>query len=254
MLTKNLILSLGLALSSASLLAAPFEGTARFKTLGSESKGAKEMDFSIKGEKFRLDIDQGGHKATVIMDSKAKQAVTIVSERKAYMVMSLDRKGAATEEAKPAGKLVKTGKTETIAGYKAEEWDFEGGEPKTSIWGTQELGGWSPVSDPRGRGPQLEIPAELKDGNFFPLRVVGEHGGMEAVKVTKKSLPASLFEVPEGYEAMELGAFGGLPPAGAKGSKDPSAEQQKLMMERMKRLSPEQRAMMEKMMKEQGGR
>ena len=252
MSTKSLILSLSLALSSASLLAAPFEGTARFKTLGTESKGAHEMEFSIKGDKFRIDIDQGGHKVAVIMDSRAKQAVTIINERKAYMVMKLDGQGAASDKAKPAGKLVKTGKTETIAGYKAEEWAFEGGEPKTHIWGTQDLGGWSPVSDPRGRGPQMEIPAELKDGNFFPLRVVGEHGGMEAVKVTKKSLAASLFEVPEGYEAMEMGAFGGMPPGGAKGSGEPSAEQKKMMMERMKNLSPEQRAMIEKMMKEQG--
>jgi hypothetical protein len=251
---KRLLLSASLVLASTALIAASFEGVATYKVLGKEGKdGPKELSFSIKGDKFRTDMDHNGHQASMIMNNKTKEMITLMPERRAYMLMKMDGRLAKGDKAKHAAKLVKTGKTETIAGYKAEEWSIEGAEHKTSVWGTKELGGWAFNGGPKGHGADMDLPDELKDGSFFMLRVVGEKGGgMEATKVEKKSLDDSLFEVPAGYQKMEMGAMmgGGEGHGMGAGMTD---EQKKRMFEKMKNMTPEQRAMMEKMFKGKGG-
>lgn len=63
---------------------------------------------------------------------------------------------------------------------------------------------------------------------------------MELVRAQKKSLSASLFQVPPDYKETGL-AVGGLTP-----------EQEKAMSEALKRMSPEQRRQYEEMMKRHG--
>jgi hypothetical protein len=223
------------------LSAAPFEGIARYKLLGKQAKEGRELEFAIKGDKFRMDVKARGQQVAVIMDTKARQNITLLPDRKAYVVMKLD---AHYKPGKAAGKLVKTGKTETIAGYLAEEWAYEGPDNKITLWGTKALGSWALNGGVHTGGPDLEVPAEFKDGGFFLLRMVHENGGMEAIKVEKTSLPKELFEVPAGYEAMDMGAMMYGKPTGAM-----TASEQKAMTERMKKMTPEQRKMMEKMLK-----
>jgi hypothetical protein len=236
---KHLALTLAFSLAASTLAAAQFEGIARYKLLGPDF--GSEVEFSIKGDKIRMDMNSGGHQGATIMDSKTKQAITLLPNRKAYMVMKVDQKGAA--KSKKPGKLVKTGKTETIAGYKAEEWTYESADGKMSLWGNKDLGGWAFSNVGQGQGNEMEIPADFKEGGFFLLRLGnvkdGLEAGLEAIKVEKKSLDAALFEVPKGYEEVDMGAMmGGM-----------SQEQHKEMMEKMMNMTPEQRAMMEKMLK-----
>ena len=239
---RPILLSAALALSSTALLAAPFEGVVTYKLLRDDASTIQTMDFSIKGDRYRVDMSASGHQSVMIMNTKAKEFISLMPERKSYMVTKMD--GKAASPAKKAGKLVKTGKTATIAGYKAEEWTYEGAEHTTSIWGNKDLGGWA-FSNPQSRGPQIDIPAAFKDGGFFPLRVVGDKGnGIEAVKVEKKSVDSSLFDVPAGYTKMDAGAAGGM--------SGMSAAQKQMMEEKMQHMTPEQRAMIEKMMQGQG--
>jgi hypothetical protein len=248
---KHLALSLALSLASSALFASTFEGTAHYKSLGKGPQEGSEMDFSIKGDKFRVDMSGKGHEGSMIMDSKTHQAITLMPERKSYLVMKLD--GNAAPAAK-AGKLTKTGRTETIAGYAAEEWVYESAGRKTSLWGNQSLGGWA-FNGGASKGPHMDIPAEFKDGGLFPLRMTSEHGGLEATKVESKSLSDSLFEVPAGYKLMEMGSMRGdhppLPGGAAQHGVKP--DQQKAMMDAMQNMTPEQRAMFEKLMKGKGG-
>jgi hypothetical protein len=61
--------------------------------------------------------------------------------------------------------------------------------------------------------------AELVDGNHFPLRFVGYHkdgttedSRVEVTKIDKKSLQDSQFQVPPGYNVMDLEKmFAGMP-------------------------------------------
>ena len=72
---------------------------------------------------------------------------------------------------------------------------------------------------------------------------------MEVVKIDKKPLPASIFEIPEGYTKSEGGVMGAV--GGMSGPRVDAAREQ--MQEAMKKLTPEQRDMMEKMMKQMKG-
>ena len=178
------------------------------------------------------------------MNNKTKESITLMPEQQRYMVMKLDDMSGKAAKGQHASKLVKTGKTEIIAGYKAEEWAAKGSEHKTSIWGTKELGGWVFNGGPKDKSG-LDIPDELKDGSFFMLRVVGENGGgIEATKVEKKSVDSRIFEVPAGYEKMDMGAMMGAGMTDA---------QKRAMFKSMQNMTPQQKAMMQKMMKGKGG-
>ena len=217
--------------------AAAFEGKVHYKKLGKESGEGREMEFSIKGDKFRIEVAAHGHLGVTIMDTKTKQAIMLMPDRKTYSVMKLDQNPKANPKT-PLGKLIKTGKTETIAGYLAQEWAYEGGESKISLWGNKDLGAWGFGGGHSQEAP-VEIPEEFKNGGFFPLRMVSHGGGMEATKVEKKALPDSLFEVPAGYTKMDG------PSPSLRGL---SPEQNKAVMDGMKNMTPEQKAMMEKIM------
>jgi hypothetical protein len=69
---------------------------------------------------------------------------------------------------------------------------------------------------------------ELMDGKHFPLRVIGydektgaEEGRVELTKFEKKTLPATLFDMPAGYKVVDVEQmFAGLahqPGLGAPG-------------------------------------
>jgi hypothetical protein len=69
---------------------------------------------------------------------------------------------------------------------------------------------------------------------------------MEVVKVDKKSLPASMFEIPADYSKSAGGMMDMM-----GGMSGPQADEAKKKMDdAMKNLSPEQRDMIEKMMKQ----
>ncbi len=96
----------------------------------------------------------------------------------------------------------------------------------------------------------------LKDEGIegFPIRWSMRDKGtsklttsMELTRADKKSLPASLFEVPAGYKQTDF-AVGGLTPEQQKAMGDA----QKQMQESMKDMTPEQRKQVEEMMKRYG--
>lgn len=97
----------------------------------------------------------------------------------------------------------------------------------------------------------------LKDAGVegYPVRMVikeSETGPvtmkMEATKVERKSLPASLFEVPPGYKETSMMGAMAQNPEQAKQMEDA----QKRMKEAMDKMTPEQRKQMEEMMKKMG--
>ncbi|HXC64891.1 MAG TPA: hypothetical protein VNZ67_11070, partial [bacterium] len=134
----------------------------------------------------------------------------------------------------------------------------------TSLWLTEKLG--RGFFQPSGHGaPDMNIPAELRDKGFLPLKIVTASGAIIlAIGVQPGPLDASLFQVPEGYTQMQgmegmMGggqdtgngnAGGGAPngmPAGMP------ADAQARMQQAMQNMSPEQKAAMMKAMQGQGG-
>ncbi len=216
--------------------------------------GAQPTPFEVfvKGNKLRFEIPEKiaagsgaamlGPKAYVILDSPAKKLYVVSDEKKQVIVIDLDKSGEQLKGFKgpgapgssggapegPKTTVTKTGKYDTVAGYKCEYWDIASDHKEGTVCVAQEGASWFSI-------PMTGIPtehawaAELLDGKHFPLRFIGyqkdgstEENRLEVTKIDKKTLPASEFEYPPSYKVVDLAQLfsglgnmphgGGMPP------------------------------------------
>jgi hypothetical protein len=188
----------------------------------------------VKGDKLRLDLPEKiaqsgaaffGAKAYVIFDSTAKKLSVVSDAQKQAIVVDLNTSGEQLKGLKgiggptspgggpvqgPATKLTKTGKFDSVAGYKCENWDVTSDHREATICVAQEGVSWFSL-------PMTGIPterlwmAELVDGKHFPLRLASyakdgatEENRIEVTKIDKKTLAASQFEYPASYRVVDL--------------------------------------------------
>jgi hypothetical protein len=160
---------------------------------------------------------------------------------------------------------------ETILGYKTQhvlvkEQDAGDGKGMNmEMWVAKDLLDYSTFSKlqaRRGKGAGEEAMVKaLKDADAdgMPLKSVATIGEgmkvtMEVVKVDKKSLPASTFEIPAGYTKSEGGLMdmmGGMSGPQADEARKKMGDAQQRMIDAMKNMTPEQREMLQRMMKQQ---
>jgi hypothetical protein len=232
-------------LSPLSLLGG-FEGEIDVTMRDTEKRPPENisMAFFVKGEKLRADLpdkfatQSPFGKGYVILDSPAKKLYFVSDAQKQVIVIDLNTSGEKLKGigspshgggggARPEGPkttLTKTGKFDTVAGYKCENWDVASDHRQGTICVAQEGVSWFHI-------PMTGIPtehvwmAELLDGKHFPLRFVGydkdgvtETGRFEVTKIDKKTLPPSEFEYPPTYRIVDIaqmfagmGAMGGMP-------------------------------------------
>jgi len=257
---KRLILSAALALTAVGAAAdtKPFEGVVTFQVSRSGSDKAQDMQIAMSGGKWRID-GQGprGGMGAVIIDPKAHSSIILMTEHKMFMRRTYNPKAKAGGA---KATIVKTGKTDTIAGYKVEDWQVTGANGKTAdLWATKDLGRMNFAFDggPQGQGAGIDIPDEIKKGGFFPLRIESDKGKLEATKVVPGAQDPSLFTVPADYKEMDMGGMPGMDagassPAAGGGMAGMTDAQKQEMQEKMQNMTPEQKAMMEKMMQGQG--
>jgi hypothetical protein len=159
---------------------------------------------------------------------------------------------------------------ETILGYKTqhvlvkEKTAASDSGMTTELWTAKDLldyATFSKLQAQRGKAAGQEaLVKALKDAGAdgLPLKSIATTGEgtkviMEVVKVDKKSLPAATFEIPAGYTKSEGGLMdmmGGSSGPQADEAKKQMTEAQQKMQEALKNMTPEQREMIEKMMKQ----
>jgi hypothetical protein len=208
----------------------------------------------IKTGKIRVDIPEqlaksgagplgADAKGYGIFDSAAKKIDVVLDSSKQVIVIDLNKvgeqmKGLAPPAAPPEHgnatppketppKVTKTGKYDTVAGYKCENWDVASDHRQGTVCVAEEGFSWLslPMAALNGVPTEHLWMTELLDGKHFPLRFVGygpdgvkETGRVEVTKIDKKTLPASDFEVPPTYAVIDLGQmFRGLGAMGAAG-------------------------------------
>ena len=209
-----------------------------------DSKGTQvPIVLEIKSSKVRFEIPEHmskgapfGDKAYVLFDPGAKKMWVVSDPQKQAIVIDLNTSGKTLQGFGGAGphgpgapsgppqKLTKTGKFDTVAGYKCENWDISSDHKEGTVCVADEGASWLTI-------PMTGIPTErawmmdLLDGKHFPLRFVGyakdgatEEGHIEVTKIDKKPLADTLFQVPAGYKTIELdkmlagfGVPGGFP-------------------------------------------
>jgi hypothetical protein len=226
-LSRFLVVS---ALLAAVQSVSAFEGKVTL-AMTAERGGTMNMDYAMKGEKLRMDMNGRGHQAAVIMDTAKMEMLMLMPEQQMYMVMpmkktvdqAMEKAGANTTDVEA------TGKTETILGYKCNQLLVKDKGNVTELWVAEGLGtfmGMSPGGPMGGGGGGMfgrGKPANaakweqvLKDKGGFPLRMITrdasgkEISKMEATKIEPGSLPDSMFNPPAGYQKFDMPNMGGL--------------------------------------------
>lgn len=101
---------------------------------------ASEMTIKIKGDKVRMEISP---KVTTIFDGKTGEMTNLMNDEKTVVRISADKMKAVaemtkkykpTKETAEKPKLVATGQKETVNGYEAEQYVYEGSDFKATYW------------------------------------------------------------------------------------------------------------------------
>jgi hypothetical protein len=204
-----------------------FEGEIGLIVKGSMAKGGapQQLTTDIKGDKVRVEMPAGmggptGDKGFIVFSGGEKKLTIVDDTKKQAMVIDLNKQGdsplkgmasrGGSGAPKNPPKVTKTGKTDTVAGYKCEIWqiDEEGKGKVGEVCVAQD--GFSWLSLPASHLPiEHGWAIELMDGKHFPLRFVGfengaESGRIEVTRIDKKTIAPSVFEVPAGYRVVDL--------------------------------------------------
>jgi hypothetical protein len=264
---KKMVLAM---LAGTVLAAAPafaqFEGELTMKLTMQEGAGTGKAYVSKAGARSELDIQSARmpFKMTTLVKTANPDVMYMINDQtKSYAEMDLKKmreQGAKYRDKNKETWTVKRLGRETVNGYSCEHVHItraEDAKTEQDWWTSKDVSGLS-YESMRGlmrRGNQGDegIMKALRDAGadgFVVKMITREKGNptplstMELTKAEKKSLPASLFEVPAGYTKQEgtLGAMGVMAPPGA----------QEDMRKAMENLTPEQRKQIEDMMKRQG--
>ncbi len=182
-----------------------FEGKVTFNVY--DNGESHTMQYYVKGSKLRFDANEQGHEGQIIMDPSAKQFMIIMPQQKMYMVMpipDMKNKNKGSESTEDKADFVKTGETKDILGYTAEKWTYKDGSDKGEAWMTKDIGGFQLFDNPMQEN-QPQWQKDLQAEGYFPL-LVYENGDkvFEVTNIDKKSLDASMFEPPAGYQKMDM--------------------------------------------------
>ncbi|MFA7158418.1 MAG: DUF4412 domain-containing protein [Kiritimatiellia bacterium] len=197
--------------------------------------GAKQdstMTMAVKGQKARIDLP--GSEMSSIIDAKSGKMYTLMHKEKQVMVISLEdlKKSAALATGtrdKSKTEINKTGRTETIQGYKCSEYDFVGGgdnPPRIHCWITEEVDD-SEMEFVRSFGGQMggllgfneaQKPKGMVIRSESKMNINGREvsSASEVKSISRSPLADSLFAIPQDYKVLELPVFNpqaGAPPA-----------------------------------------
>ena len=216
---KNYIrlLCAGLLLASAAFAASAFEGTVNFKITAASEK-PMDLNYSIKGDKLRMDMTGQKGAGVMIADMKKKEMMMLMPQEKMYMTMAIPDAVETAKQKADDSTLEKTSETEKILGYTATKYISTDKKKNTStdLWLAEGVGSFMAMSNDGGRGSKSagrNWEKLLAGKDLFPLRVVEKNKAgketyrMDVTAIDKKSLPDSLFAAPDGYQKFDMGGM-----------------------------------------------
>lgn len=224
-LTRSVVIA---ALGVSASVAFAFEGYITMQITAPKQKDPMTMNYVVKSPRLKIEIptqenkkgDTGG--MATIVNHQTMEAFILFemgekgqTPKKMYMKRNLqeDAERLAGKQAKPSAPPTKTGRSEKIAGYLANEYVSTNDKGEvTEMWLSKELGAFTSMpANPMGRGrgqpPSPEWEKFVKEEGAFPLRVLSrnkkgdETSRMEVTKVDKTSVPEKVFSL-DGYEPM----------------------------------------------------
>lgn len=181
---------------------------------------ATSMTIKIKGAKARIETSP---QMSTIVDSQSGQILNLMNEQKQFLRISAAQASAAAamalgpedkkQSAAPA-KLTRTGKTETIDGYEADEYITETPAFTGSYWISSKYPNAADIVKqmqaltPDAWGVTAKGMPDYRDFPGLPLRSRIKIGGQEMTttltSVKQDPLPESDFAPPAGFTEMKM--------------------------------------------------
>jgi uncharacterized membrane protein YgcG len=212
-----------------------FEGKVSLALTSGKGR-VQDMDYSMKAQKLRRDVVAEGRTMSTIMDLAKQEMLMLMPEQGMYMVMPIKKPidKAVKEAGESTAEIERTGKTETILGYKCDQIVVKDKGAVTEMWVATDLGTFMGLGGGMGGGGGGGMGAMfgggrkggggagakweevLKGKGGFPLRVVSHDAAgketfkMEATKIEPGALPDSLFVPPEGMQKFDMPDMGGM--------------------------------------------
>ena len=226
------VLSLAITVCSSFAFAGDFEGVIHMKsTFAGDDTKISESEWFIKGDHLRMERgpknseqSDSGRMGAMIFNGEKKMRYVLIPERKLYIEHSTEETVEKTTELFKDLKyeIVRTGKTDTVAGYKCEIFQTKHKETgqirgeSCAARGLANMGSFMGLNRADAGKLSGDVPRELrqiiKEG-YFLLRMVtkGDDGSekmrMEAMNVERKRLDDSLFVPPAGYTKLDMSAM-----------------------------------------------
>ncbi len=191
-----------------------------------EGAGAPaDMTIKIKGDKVRMD---NSPRMTMLFDGKGGEVITLMHDQKAVVRMSAEKMRAAAEMAKKytgqkdspteKPKLSRTGNTDTVNGYKVEEYVCETPVYKASYWiapsypnGAAILKEFQAFKQEIWNPTATKMP-DYRDFPGLPLKTVVSMSGMEVTStissVNQNPISDAEFAVPADYKETKVPDMG----------------------------------------------
>ncbi|BET67583.1 hypothetical protein ASA1KI_25010 [Opitutales bacterium ASA1] len=212
---KTFLTTLLALLVVSSGFAKTFEGVVRFNV--TSGKRSQEMEYAIKGERMRMTMQaEKGQQFGGIFDGKTGEIIVLMPEQKMYMVFG-GVKEMVAEHTTADVTVEKTGRSETIAGHRCDEYLVKDKDSTIEMWAASGLGSFVPFADvQKNRGKTPGWAQSMIEKNLFPLRTIQKDrrgrvvAQTEAISVDQRTLEAALFEVPAGYQRFQLPNLGNL--------------------------------------------
>jgi hypothetical protein len=215
----------------------PFEGVITYNVIVNipqMGEQTMEMHTTVKGEKTVMDMDMGpmggmhtfldgtAHKMTVVMDNMKNgyemdmpvdtaMPTAPVASNSAAATPAVGTVAATTPA--PPGGLMRTGKTETINGYKAEEYQASTPKGLLDLWLTADLPadlrnalGQAMKHSPQNQGQQAkQIFSDIQQRGLAPVRIIffkdnEKVATIDLVKVEIKKVDDKVFVIPSGIK------------------------------------------------------
>lgn len=183
-----------------------FEGVIHYEIPEMTKQGMGQMPYMVKDGNVRMEFGKGSQGGAMIFMPEQNRMAVIMEAMKGYMTMELDDPDTVGE-IDESTQMEKTGDSKTIAGKSCEIWEVSDAETNYLLCVAKGMGNFMMPRNPMVKSNTPQWAKEAMAGGFMPLEVIDVSGGkselkMRATKIEEKSLSASLFEIPEGYNDM----------------------------------------------------
>lgn len=201
-----------LLLASTASAQQDFEGSVSMRLSAKTPQGVttQAVEYLVRGGKVRVNIAGPMSGMAVLAVPQEQKLYVLMAAQSAYSEVSLAAAAGAAANA-TAGttsadvRVVRTGRTETIAGHVCEHVQVTAEAQTVGVCLAKDLGRYvNPMEAMRGGASPAWQRAVSNDG--FPLKVTLPDGtvALEVTKVEQKRLANDLFSVPLSYTKMTL--------------------------------------------------